>query len=195
MIGTVIESTGQQDAMKQLKNMELANNSLSQHARSCSDTYKSPQNTARRLKVIDLMDISSSQRAQSTLYITASLKAVVPSEDLEPVDNPSYQQSQCPTGLSTPPVSHARSSTCTLNTDAMYSLNKMEEQVPDLIYSLYSSTAVEEKVSDLIYSLYSPTAMKVQAPDAMYSPTMIEEQAPPSSTALYYTAGETSRLG
>jgi hypothetical protein len=54
---------------------------------------------------------------------------------------------------------------------------------------------VEEKVSDLIYSPYSPTAMKVQAPDAMYSPTMTEEQAPPSSTASYYTAGETSGLG
>jgi hypothetical protein len=54
---------------------------------------------------------------------------------------------------------------------------------------------VEEKVSDLIYSPYSPTAMKVQAPDAMDSPTMTEEQAPPSSTASYYTVGETSGLG
>ncbi|KAF4210407.1 hypothetical protein CNMCM5878_004459 [Aspergillus fumigatiaffinis] len=194
-IGTAIESTGRQDATKQSNNVELANNSSSQHARSCSDTYESPQNTARRLKVIDLMNISSSQRAQSTPYVTASPKAVVPSEDLEPVDNLSRQQSQCPTGPSTPPVSHARSSACTPNTDAMYSPNETEEQVPDLIYSPYSPTAVEEKVSDLIYSPYSPTAMKVQAPDAMDSPTMTEEQAPPSSTASYYTVGETSGLG
>ncbi|KAH3516330.1 hypothetical protein KXV64_007763, partial [Aspergillus fumigatus] len=64
----------------------------------------------RRLKVIDLINISSNQHAQCAPYATASPNAVVQSEDLEPVDNPSRQQSQCPTGPSTPPVSHAPSS-------------------------------------------------------------------------------------
>ncbi|GFF57020.1 hypothetical protein IFM51744_09061 [Aspergillus udagawae] len=146
-IGTPIQSTGWQDATKQSKNMELPNNSSSQHAQSLSDTYGSPPNSARQLKVIDLINISSNQQAQSAPYATASPNAVVQSEDLEPVDNPSRQQSQCPIGPSTPPVSHAPSSACTPNTDVMY------------------------------------------------WPTTTEEQTPPSSTASYYTAVETSGLG
>lgn len=42
--------------------------------------------------------------------------------------------------------------------------------------------------------MYSPTETEEQVPDAMYSPNTIEEQDPPSSAALYYTAEETSRL-
>ena len=85
--------------------MQLPNGSSSQHAQSLSNTYGSPQNVARRLKVIDLMNISSTQHAQSTPYVTA-------------------------TGPSTQPVSHTPSSACTSNTDAMYSPTETEEQDP-----------------------------------------------------------------
>ncbi|KAH1445798.1 hypothetical protein KXX58_006521, partial [Aspergillus fumigatus] len=122
------QSTSWQNATKQSKNTELPNNSSSQHAQSLSDTYGSPPNAARRLKVIDLINISSNQHAQCAPYATASPNAVVQSEDLEPVDNPSRQQSQCPTGPSTPPVSHAPSSACTPNTDAIYSSTATDEQ-------------------------------------------------------------------
>jgi hypothetical protein len=127
-IGTSLQSTRWQNATKQSKNTELPNNSSSQHAQSLSDTYGSPPNAARRLKVIDLINISSNQHAQSAPYATASPNAVVQSEDLEPVDNPSRQESQCPTGPSTPPVSHAPSSACTPNTDAIYSPTATDEQ-------------------------------------------------------------------
>jgi hypothetical protein len=108
--------------------MELPNNSSSQHVQSLSDTYGSPPNAARRLKVIDLINISSNQHVLSAPYATASPNAVVQSEDLEPVDNPSRQQSQCPTGPSTPSVSHAPSSACTPNTDTFYSPTATDEQ-------------------------------------------------------------------
>lgn len=128
IIRTLLQSTSWQNATKQSKNTELPNNSSSQHAQSLSDTYGSPPNAARRLKVIDLINISSNQHAQCAPYATASPNAVVQSEDLEPVDNPSRQQSQCPTGPSTPPVSHAPSSACTPNTDAIYSSTATDEQ-------------------------------------------------------------------
>ncbi|KAK9575914.1 hypothetical protein V6Z93_010603 [Aspergillus fumigatus] len=50
--------------------MQLPNGSSSQHAQSLSDTYGSPQNAARRLKVIDLMNISCTQHAQSAPYVS-----------------------------------------------------------------------------------------------------------------------------
>lgn len=127
-IGTSIRSTGWQNETKQSKNIELPNNSSSQHVQSLSDTYGSPLNAARQLKIIDLINISSNQHVQSAPYATASLNAVVQSEDLEPVDNPSRQQSQCPTGPSTPPVSHAPFSACTPNTDAIYLTAATDEQ-------------------------------------------------------------------
>ncbi|GLA56292.1 hypothetical protein AnigIFM63604_007421 [Aspergillus niger] len=144
-IGTAIQSTGWQDGTKQSKNMEPPNNSSSQHAQSLSETYGSPPNAARRLKVIDLIDISN-QHAQSAPYATASPNAVVQSKDLKPVENPSQQHSQCPTGPSTPSVSHAPSSACTSNTDAMYSLTATEEQAsPNSTASYY----VAEETSEL----------------------------------------------
>ncbi|KAH1752714.1 hypothetical protein KXV62_001152 [Aspergillus fumigatus] len=136
-IRTSLQSTSWQNATKQSKNTELPNNSSSQHAQSLSDTYGSPPNAARRLKVIDLINISSNQHAQCAPYATASPNAVVQSEDLEPVDNPSRQQSQCPTGPSTPPVSHAPSSACTPNTDAIYSSTATDEQASLSSTALY----------------------------------------------------------
>lgn len=120
--------------------MELPNNLLSQHAQSLSNTYGSPPNAARRLKVIDLINISSNQHTQCAPYATASPNAVVQSEDLEPVDNPSRQQSQCLIGPSTPPVSHAPSSACTPNTNAIYLSTVMDKQASlSLIASYYTA--------------------------------------------------------
>ncbi|KAH2988334.1 hypothetical protein KXW58_006111 [Aspergillus fumigatus] len=141
-IRTAIQSTGWQDVAKQSKNMELRNGSSSQHAQSLSDTYGSPQNAVGRLNAIDLVNISSSQQAQSAPYVTASRNAVVQSEDLEPADDPSCQQSRCPIGPSTPPVSHAPSSACTPNTDARYSPTATEQQAPPSLTVSYC-TAVE----------------------------------------------------
>lgn len=126
MIGTVIKSIDWQDAIKQSKNIQLPNGSLSQHAQSLSNTYGSPQNAARRLKVINLMSISSTQHVQSTPYVTA-------------------------TGPSTQPVSHTPSSACTSNTDAMYSPTETEEQVPD---AMYSPNMMEEQASLSLTVLY-----------------------------------------
>lgn len=92
--------------------MQLPNSSLSQHAQSLSNTYGSPQNVVRWLKVINLMNISSTQHAQSTPYVTA-------------------------TGPSTQPVSHMPSSACTSNTNAMYLPTKTEEQDPLSLTALY----------------------------------------------------------
>lgn len=139
-IRTSLQSTGWQNATKQSKNTELPNNSSCQHAQSLSDAYGSPPNTARQLKVIDLINISSNQHTQCAPYTTASSNAVVQSEYLEPVDNPSQQQSQCPTGPSTPPVSHAPFSACTPNTNAIYLSTAMDEQAsPSSTASYYTA--------------------------------------------------------
>jgi hypothetical protein len=141
------------------------------------------QDATKQSKNMQLPNGSSSQHAQSLSDTYGSpqnaarrLKVI----DLINISSSQHAQSApyvTATGPSTQPVSHTPSSACTSNTDVMYSPTETEEQVPDAIYSPYS-----------------PTAMEEQVPDEMYSPNTTEEQAPPSSTASYYTAEETSGL-